>query len=100
MGAMRPTLIVATVLLGGALSSRAAGESDIHEAARLGDLARVVQLLDADPELVNARTAANETPLHYAAAGYDVAIVELLLGRGQRGRCQGPDASAPRGDFV
>ncbi len=79
---MRPIVIVATVLLVGALPSRAADESDIYDAAALGDLPLLIKLLDADPELVHARTAAGETPLHYAAARQRAAVVELLLSRG------------------
>jgi ankyrin repeat protein len=82
MNATRQIMLVAAVVLCATPFSRAADETDIHTAARLGDLARVTQLLDADPQLANARTAADETPLHYAAATQRTALIELLLERG------------------
>ncbi|MBN2561463.1 MAG: ankyrin repeat domain-containing protein [Phycisphaerae bacterium] len=78
------TLAAATLLLFCPSSILAADGTDIHTAARLGHVARVKELLDADPGLVNARTAAGETPLHYAAATHDRAVIELLLSRGAK----------------
>ncbi len=52
---------------------------DAHVAARLGDLARLTALLDADPALVHARAGDGKTPLHYASS---VDIARLLLDRG------------------
>jgi ankyrin repeat protein len=52
---------------------------DIHAAAGLGKMDRLRQLLDANPELVNARGGDGGTPLHFAK---NLEIVELLLGRG------------------
>ena len=63
-------------------SVQASDAVDIHAAARLGNLERVIQLLDADAGLVNARTDSGETPLLYAAGNHQTAVVRLLLERG------------------
>jgi hypothetical protein len=59
-----------------------AGATGIHDAARLGDTAQVLSLIAGDAALVNARTGADETPLHFAAAGDKRPIAELLLAAG------------------
>lgn len=79
--AARSPLPIAVFVLAGAAA--AAGQApDIFTAARLGDVARVAELMDAAPELVAARTPHGETPLHLAAAGREPALVELLVARG------------------
>ncbi len=40
---------------------------DVHAAARLGMLDRVMELVDGDPDLVHARGGDGQTPLHVAA---------------------------------
>ena len=57
---------------------------DIWTAAHLGDLARVRELLDEDPSLVNRVADYGNTgaPLVKAAAGGHIDIVRLLLERG------------------
>ncbi|HYE30608.1 MAG TPA: ankyrin repeat domain-containing protein [Methylomirabilota bacterium] len=52
---------------------------DIHAAARLGDVASVNRLLDADPSLVHARGGDGQTPLHFAA---NLEVAEALVRRG------------------
>jgi hypothetical protein len=71
-----------TVLFFCASTALAEEGRDIYTAARLGDVDRMAGLLGADPQLVNARTAAGETPLHYAALGRSTAAAELLLQHG------------------
>jgi ankyrin repeat protein len=56
---------------------------EIHDAARAGDVAKVKQLLAANPELVHAKTGVY-TPLHYAAENGHDEIVLLLLDHGAR----------------
>jgi RNA polymerase sigma factor (sigma-70 family) len=51
------------------------------EAARLGNVARLQALVEADPSLVSAR-GGDHYPLHVAAAAGRKAIVELLLANG------------------
>ena len=71
-----------TVLFLCASAARAEDGRDIYTAARLGDVQQIATLLEADPQLVNARTAAYETPLHYATMGRSVQATELLLAHG------------------
>jgi ankyrin repeat protein len=52
---------------------------DAHAAARLGMMAKLSELIAADPDLVYARGGDGQTPLHFAST---VEIAELLLDRG------------------
>src|SRR5258708_1848079 len=52
---------------------------DVHAAARLGMLDRLLELVSADPALVHARGGDGQTPLHFAST---VSIAEFLLLRG------------------
>jgi ankyrin repeat protein len=54
-------------------------EVDIWAAAHLGMTGRVVELIDADPALVNAKGGDGKRPLHYART---VEIAEFLLDSG------------------
>ena len=54
---------------------------DVHAAARLGRLDRLKQLIEAQPELVNARGGDGQTPLHFASS---IEIAEFLLAHGSR----------------
>jgi cytohesin len=66
---------------------------DIFAAALLGECKRVIALLEAEPALVNHRTADGLTPLHLAAANGQKHIVECLLEREAS-----IDAKSARGD--
>jgi ankyrin repeat protein len=55
---------------------------DIHEAAAVGDAARLNSLLTADPALVHAISSDGWTPLHLAAAFGGPEAVALLLAHG------------------
>lgn len=52
---------------------------DVWSAAGLGDLARLRELIEADPSLVHARGGDGQTPLHFAA---NVEVAEYLLACG------------------
>lgn len=54
----------------------------IHNAARLGNVARVADLLRKDPSLVNAKDASGNTPLHCAIGYFELGVVEELLAHG------------------
>jgi ankyrin repeat protein len=64
----------------------AAAQSDsarwIMEAARAGDSARVVTLLEASPELLSVKDGDGMTPLHHAVVGGHTELARLLLDRG------------------
>lgn len=55
---------------------------EIHDAAQQGDLAKIKELLEKSPELLEARSENDKTPLHFAAQGGHIEIVELLLSKG------------------
>ena len=62
---------------------RARGPIDIQRAAEAGYIGRVQTLLEADPTLLDSRDFLHRrTALHWAADRGDLAIAELLLGRG------------------
>jgi ankyrin repeat protein len=54
----------------------------IHEAAEAGNVGRVRELLDAEPELVRRTDRAGGTPLHRAVAASRRDVIALLLDRG------------------
>ncbi|HVP13112.1 MAG TPA: M14 family zinc carboxypeptidase [Phycisphaerae bacterium] len=74
--------VACAVLLFCASTALAGDGRDIFSAARLGDLQQLAALVAADPQLVNARTAAGETPLHYATLGRSRPAAEWLLEHG------------------
>lgn len=53
--------------------------SEIHEAAEKGDLKKVLVLLKANPELVNAKDESGWTPLHSAACHNQKDVAKLLI---------------------
>jgi ankyrin repeat protein len=57
-------------------------ELDVFEAAAVGRIERVRELLESDPALVSALSPDGFTPLHEAAQNGDVALTRLLLERG------------------
>src|SRR5215468_5665832 len=57
-------------------------QRDIFQAAVAGDVARVKELLDANPLLARSRSTDGRTPLHYAMAAGNLELVNLLVARG------------------
>ena len=57
-------------------------ELDVFEAAALGKVDRLRELLDAGPELVRARTADDGTALHFAAFFRQPEATRLMVERG------------------
>ncbi len=57
-------------------------ELDVFDAAAVGDVDRLTELLDADPELVGAWSEDGYTPLHFAAFFARGPALRLLLDRG------------------
>lgn len=64
------------------LLKRSGAEIDGFTAATLGDTARLTELIDADPRLVNAIDPEGGTALYHAAHNLHVEAVDLLLRRG------------------
>lgn len=60
----------------------ARGELDVFEAATLGDVERLGELLGADPSLANAWSPDGGNPLHFAAFFAQPEAARLLLDRG------------------
>ena len=57
-------------------------EHPIHRAAKMGDVERVRELLNADPSLLDRGDKFGGTPLHLAVMGSARTVVALLLDRG------------------
>jgi len=73
---------------------------NIHEAAEKGDLARVKELVEKNPELVNARATGQYaylkfTPLHFAAWKGHKDIIHYLIKKGADIHAQDSDGSTP-----
>jgi uncharacterized protein len=56
-------------------------EPDVHEAAAIGDTARLCSLVDADPGCLRSMSVDGWTPLHLSAFFADVDAVDALLAR-------------------
>jgi len=54
--------------------------ADIYQAAKKGDLATVTTLVEAKPELRDARNDMGATPLHFAAYHGRIEVVKYLIG--------------------
>lgn len=54
----------------------------IHNAARVGNVGRVAELLAKNPSLADLRDASGNTPLHCAIGYFEVGVVEKLLAHG------------------
>ena len=69
----------------------------VHEAAAIGDVARLRELLDAEPALVNAWSPDGGQPLHFAAFFGHVDACRLLLelGGDVREHARGLNGVAP-----
>jgi len=73
---------------------------NIHEAVEKGDLARVKELVEKNPELANARATGQYaylkfTPLHFAAWKGHKDIIQYLIKKGADIHAQDSDGSSP-----
>lgn len=64
------------------LAAANAPAHEIHEAARAGDLPRVETLLAADPSLASLADERDSRPVHFAADGGHVPVLEVLVASG------------------
>jgi ankyrin repeat protein len=67
---------------GDALRAARSQPLDVFEAATVGDISRLAELLDAEPELARARSADDGTALHFAAFFGQPDAAKLLIERG------------------
>lgn len=72
-------VFVTTILT---LLSPAVQAQDIIEAAKAGDLAQVMELVEGAPDLVNTTDETGRTPLHWAARGVHLEVLSYLIGKG------------------
>lgn len=82
IGSLVGAVIGMVLALVGHLLQRRAFLFGIHTAARVGNVARVGELLEKNPSLVNARDASGNTPLHCAIGYFELGVVEKLLAHG------------------
>ncbi len=66
---------------------------DVHDAAAIGDLTRVQELVAKDPSLVNATSAEGFPPLGLAAFGGHRGVAEFLLKAGADVNASGTNAN-------
>ena len=74
------TCLTAFIFLFGLFSLSQAAE--IHQAVQAGDLAKVKEILAADPALVNAKDENGRTPLHWAVRGDNLEVLRCLVDKG------------------
>lgn len=64
------------------VSVSTAASSEIHDAVRQGDLARITSLLDSDPSLIGAKDEQGDQPLHVAVRAGSIPVATRLLENG------------------
>jgi len=69
--------------------------AEIHDAVQAGDLSRVKALVTENPGLVNEKDNRGRSPLHYAAFGGSVDLIEFLVGKGAKLEPQDPQRQTP-----
>ena len=73
----------------------APGQESVFEAAAFGRVARLEELLSAEPELARSWSEDGFTPLHTAAQNGDAELVRLLLEHGADPAAAGSGGRAP-----
>ena len=69
--------------------------SEIHAAARDGDLEKVRQLVEKDGALVKAKDLDGRTPLHWACRGVHLEVLKFLVDKGAEVNAQDRNGVAP-----
>ena len=84
--AEKQNLIIIKKLLSGEFTPRKRPPTELDveilEAVKVGDLKRVHELIEEDPDVVHARTEYWSTPLHVAIKEGHYDVVELLIEKG------------------
>jgi ankyrin repeat protein/Tol biopolymer transport system component len=89
---MKRSLIVLSLFL---ILSASVQSQDVFDLFRKGDIPAVKALIEKSPQLVEARDGDGDTPLHYAAYGQDVALVNYLIDKGAKIDLAGAQAKTP-----
>jgi len=55
---------------------------EIIEVTKTGNLVRVRELIDSNPQLVNTKDSSGRTPLHWASSGVHFEVMQFLVARG------------------
>jgi hypothetical protein len=58
------------------------GSTEAHRHAQKGEIAKLKEVLDANPKMVNKRDSNGWTPLHEAVRDGSLEVIEFLLDRG------------------
>ncbi len=95
VGSLVGAVIGVVLALIGHLLQQRAFLFGIHDAASLGNVRRVGELLRKNPSLVNARDASGNTPLHCAIAYFELGVVEELLAHGAEVNAQDNNGTTP-----
>jgi len=79
---MKKSLFIITVVGIALLLAQSMFAQEIFDAVRNGDLAKVKELIEKDPQLVKARNANQSTPLHVAVDVNNESIAGYLIEKG------------------
>jgi len=89
---MKRTVIALSLILAFSASARA---QEVFDLLRKGDIAAVKALIEKSPQLVDARDADGDAPLHYAVYGQDAGLVNYLIDKGAKIDLAGAQAKTP-----
>jgi len=89
---MKRSILVLSLFL---VLTVAALSQEIFDALRKGDISAAKALIEKTPQLVDARDADGQTPLHYAAFGQDPSLVNFLIDKGAKLELAGARSSTP-----
>jgi ankyrin repeat protein len=92
---MKKSLSVIIVFTTTALLVQNMFAQEIIDAVRSGDLAKVESLLEAKPQLVQAKDAGGRTPLHWACRGVHFEMLKFLVEKGADVNAKDDDGITP-----